>query len=62
MKKIYEATIERYSFIMTASNLIEVWLNTDDDFPLTYITVEPNKVKNEKDFQKEISWWFMDNA
>lgn len=62
MKKIYEATIERYSFIMTASNLIEVWLNADDDFPLTYITVEPNKVKNEKDFQKEISWWFMDNA
>lgn len=62
MKKIYEATIDKYNFIMVDDNLIEVWLNTDDDYPITFIIVDPTKVRTEKDFQKEISWWFMDKG
>lgn len=61
MKILYEATIENYDFIMVNENTIEVWLNSTDEFPFSFINVGSGKIKNEKDFQKEISWWFMDN-
>lgn len=62
MKILYEATIGQYNFVLQDESVIEVWVNTTDEFPFTYIYLKPGSVISEKDFQKEISWWYMDNA
>ena len=61
-KSIYEAVIGGYSFVMTEETAIEVWGDFGSDFPDSYIYVKPGTIKTEKDFHKEISFWFMDKA
>jgi len=57
----YEAVIGDYSFIMTSPDVIEVW-GQDNENPETYIFLKEGTITNEKSFQKEISWWVMDNS
>lgn len=58
----YEGTINGYSFLMNNPKTIEVWVNSGGDFPDFYINVREGSIKNQKDFEKEISFWFMDNV
>lgn len=58
-KAIYEAMIGGYSFVMTDATTIEVWGDFGSEYPDTYIYTKAGSIKNEKDFHKEISFWFM---
>jgi hypothetical protein len=60
MSKNYEGNVGNYSFIMNEEDVIEVWGN-DLERPETYIFVKVGSIKSEKDFHKEISFWFMEN-
>lgn len=60
MSKNYEGNVGNYSFIMNEEDVIEVWGN-DLERPETYIFVKAGSIKSEKDFHKEISFWFMEN-
>lgn len=61
-KAKYEGTIGGYSFQMTESTTIEVWMDSSGEYPDSYITVKEGSIKNLKDFQQEISYWYMDNV
>lgn len=61
-KNTYEREIGGYSFQMTNDSTIEVWLNTSGEFPDHYIYVRPGSIKNIKDFDTEISYWYMNNV
>ena len=60
MSKNYEGNVGNYSFIMNEDDVIEVW-GDDLERPETYIFVKTGSIKSEKDFHKEISFWFMEN-
>jgi len=55
----YEGNVGNYSFIMNEDDVIEIW-GSDMEQPETYIFVKPGAVKNKKDFDAEISFWWMD--
>lgn len=59
---VYQGTIGNYSFIMNDDDRIEVWENTDDSNPFTYIFVRTGSIDNEKKFHSEIAYWHMDNV
>ncbi len=60
MKIIYEGSIGQYSFQMV-DDVIEIW-GCDDDRPESFIYLKKGSVTTEKDFQKEISFWYMENV
>lgn len=60
MKK-HEGVIEGYTFIMEGDDTIEVWGDLSAEFPESYIYVKSGSIKNQTEFEKEISFWFMDN-
>lgn len=57
----YEAVIGSYSFIMTKDDVIEVWSENDSDNPESYIFLKRGEVNNEKDFQTEVSFWYINS-
>jgi len=56
----YERNIGNYSFIMNEEDVIEVWSDSDMSQPERYIFVKSGSIKNEKDFDAEISFWWME--
>jgi len=56
-----EGTIEGYSFIMNDVDVIEVWTDSDSEFPHSFIYLAPGTIKSRKDFDFEISNWFFKN-
>ena len=62
MKEKYEGNVGNYSFIMNEEDLIEVWDSNCLDQPETYIFLKPGAVKNKKDFDAEISFWWLKNV
>jgi hypothetical protein len=61
MSEKYEGNVGNYSFIMQEDDVIEVWSDMDLEQPETYIFVKLGSIKNQKDFEKEISFWWMQN-
>jgi hypothetical protein len=57
----YEGVIGSYSFQMLEEDVIEVW-GYDNDRPESYIYLSGGGVKSQKDFDTEISYWYMQNA
>ena len=57
MSKKYEGAVGSYRFVMTAENTIEVW--NDGEHPESYIFLKDDSVRSEKDFQVEISHYYM---
>jgi hypothetical protein len=62
MKVIYEGVIGGYSFQMVDGNTIEVWSDFDNERPESFIFLKDNAVKSKKDFDMEISYWYMENV
>ena len=62
MSKKYEGMVGSYSFIMTESNEIEVWGDSDNENPETYIFVKDGSITSQKNFETEISFWYLDNV
>ena len=60
MSNKYEGTVGSYRFVMSDSSTIEVW--SDGEHPESYLFIKEDTVKSEKDFQKEISYWAIDNG
>jgi hypothetical protein len=58
----YEGNIGIYSFIMNESDVIEVWSESDLDRPESYIFIKGKPIENEKEFHKEISFWYMNRS
>lgn len=61
MNIIYEGTIGSYSFQLTDENIIEVW-GFDNERPESFIFVKEGSIKSKKDFETEISYWYMQNV
>ncbi len=61
MNDTYEGNIGNYTFLMDKDDVIEVWYNDNLDQAETYIFVKPGSIKNKKDFEKEISFWWMEH-
>lgn len=61
MSEKYEGNVGNYSFIMQDDDVIEVWSDSNLEQAETYIFIKPGSVKNKKDFEKEISFWWMEN-
>ncbi len=57
----YEGNVGNYSFIMNEADVIECWADDNNDRPETYIFVSPGSIKSKKDFDAEISFWWMKN-
>lgn len=57
----YTGNIEGYTFKMENPDTIEVWEDEANEFPESYIYLREGAVRDEKDFHKEISFWWMDN-
>jgi hypothetical protein len=57
----YEGNVGNYSFIMNEIDVIEVW-GADMELPESYIFVNPGSIKSKKDFEAEISFWWMKNV
>lgn len=62
MNKRYEGNIGDYSFIMGSDDTIEVWESSMGDQPDSFIFVKPGSIKSQKDFEKEISFWWMNKG
>jgi hypothetical protein len=62
MNKLYEGNVGSYSFLMVDNNTIEVWLDTSTEYPESFIHLKEGTIKCEKDFQTEISYWYMHNV
>lgn len=60
MMTIYEATIGNYFFKYTGNKITEIYKCYDKTQILREIILP--RVNSEKDFQKEISFWFMENS
>jgi hypothetical protein len=62
MSKIsYEGTIDGYSFLMEEDGVIEVWSNYDSEYPESYIYLGEGSIQNQKQFEIEISSWWVRN-
>lgn len=57
----YEGVIEGYTFIMEHDGEIEVWDDLSNEHPETYHYVKEGSIKNQTEFEKEISFWYMDH-
>lgn len=62
MKTLYEGNVGSYSFLMTDSKTIEVWSDFSSEYPESFIYLNEDAIKSEKDFQTEISYWYMQNV
>jgi hypothetical protein len=62
MKKLYEGNVGSYSFMMTDDKTIEVWSDFSREYPESFIYLAEGAIKSEKDFQTEISYWYMNNS
>lgn len=62
MKMGYEGTIGSYNFQMVEDDTIEVWSNFDNEHPESYIYVKPGSINNQKSFDMEISYWYLENV
>lgn len=62
MNKRYEGNVGSHSFIMVDDNTIEVWTDYSSEYPESFIYLKEGAVKSEKDFQTEISYWYMQNV
>lgn len=58
---LYEGTIGVFNFKMVSPTTIEVW-GDDSDFPESYINLKEGVIKSKKDFDTEISYWYMRNV
>ncbi len=56
----YNGEINNYSFVMK-DNVIEIWSDFESEFPESYIYLKEGAVKNKKDFDIEISSWWIRN-
>ena len=61
MSEKYECNVGNYSFIMNEDDVIEVWSGGDIEQPETYIFTKPGSIKNKKDFDSEVMWWWNKN-
>ncbi len=61
MNNKYEGNVGNYSFIMQEADVIEVWSDSNMEQAETYIFVKAGTIKDQKDFEKEISFWWMEN-
>ena len=57
----YEGNVGNFSFIMNEADMIEIW-GDDLELPESYIFVSPGSIKSKKDFDAEISFWWMKNC
>jgi hypothetical protein len=62
MKVVYEGVIGGYSFQMVDGNTIEVWSDFDNERPESFIFLKDGVVKSKKDFDMEISYWYLENV
>lgn len=62
MTEKYEGNVGNYSFIMNEDDVIEVWSDSNLEQAETYIFVKPGSIRNRKDFEAEISFWWMRNV
>ena len=60
MSNKYEGVVGSYSFMMTEEDVIEVW-GEDNENPESYIFLKEGSIKTQKDFETEISFWFLKN-
>lgn len=60
MNSEYTGEIDGYSFVMK-DNVIEVWDGLNEEFPFSYIYLKEGEIKNKKDFDFEISDWWLRN-
>ena len=58
MTEKYEGNVGNYSFIMNEEDVIEVWADSNLEQAETYIFVKPGTIRNKKDFDAEIMWWW----
>jgi len=56
----YEGFIDGFTFFKR-DNVIEVWLDLSDDSPEELIQLKDGEIKNKKDFDQEIAYWFMNH-
>lgn len=61
-KVLYEGNIGNYSFIMTSEDVIDVWSDVSNERPDSFIFIKEGCVKTQKDFDMEISYWFLKNV
>lgn len=61
MKVKYEGKIGSYSFQLLTDDTIEIW-GFDDTRPEAFIYIKEGSVKSQKDFDTEISYWYMQNV
>ena len=63
MKVKYEGTVGSYSFQMADNDnqTIEIW-GFDETRPEAFIYLKEGSVKSQKDFDTEISYWYMQNV
>jgi hypothetical protein len=60
MTEKYEGNVGNYSFIMNNDDVIEVWADNNLEQAETYIFVRPGSIKTKKQFEQEISFWWME--
>ena len=60
MKVKYEGKIGSYSFQLTDANTIEIW-GFDDSRPESFIYLKEGAINSQKEFDTEISYWYMKN-
>jgi|TARA_R110002110_G_scaffold148108_1_gene339105 hypothetical protein len=62
MSSKYEGVVGSYSFMMVDANEIEVWGESDNDNPESFIFIKEGSIQTQKDFDTEISFWYLDNV
>jgi len=62
MSNKYEGVVGSYSFMMTEPDVIEVWGEYDNENPEAFIFVQVGNIDSQKDFEKEIAFWYMNNV
>jgi hypothetical protein len=56
----YEGFIDGFTFFKRG-DIIEVWLDLSDDSPEELIQLRDGEIKNKKDFDQEIAYWFFNH-
>jgi len=56
----YEGVIGSYSFQMLEDDVIEVW-GYDNERPESFIYVKEGSINSQKDFDTEISYFFLEH-
>jgi len=47
---------------MTNEDVIDVWSDVSNERPDSFIFIKEGCIKNQKDFDMEISYWFLKNV